>query len=206
MLNGKRRLGLATLACVGLAFAISSTPAAAWERGSVEDFLAPSSSPMMEGLTVGRDGNVYVSTFDPTGSIPARVLTFNSDGQVLNSKKLFINPLSGPQPSTAMLGVAFRPGTDALRVIDFGAGNVLSVNPETGESSVCITLNSAQEHTKPGLNGLTFDAEGNTYVSDSFNGIIWQLTGGVCGQAQKWVEDDLLKPNACTNPRVQHSV
>src|SRR6516165_3432901 len=78
MFNRKGRFGLATLACVGLAFAIS-TPAAAWERGSVENFTAPSGSPMMEGITVGRDGNVYVSTFDPTGSTgePAQVLTFS---------------------------------------------------------------------------------------------------------------------------------
>ena len=36
MLNGKGRLGLATLACVGLAIAISNTPAAAWKRGAVK--------------------------------------------------------------------------------------------------------------------------------------------------------------------------
>jgi hypothetical protein len=199
MLNRKRRLGLATLACVGLAFAISSAPAAAWERGSVENFTAPSGSPMMEGLTVGRDGNVYVSTFDPTGS-PAQVLTFASDGTLLNRKALVMSPPSGSTPSTLMLGVAFPPGMDALYVIDFGNDNVLSVNPRTGASSVCITLDQSQEHTKPGLNALTFDAAGNTYVSDSFNGIIWKLTGKACGTAERWVEDDLLKPNNCTTP------
>jgi len=143
MFNRKGRFGLATLACVGLAIAIS-TPAAAWERGSVENFTAPSGSPMMEGLTVGRDGNVYVSTFDPTGSTgePAQVLTFSPDGTLLNRKTLFLStPFPGEtQPSTAMLGVAFPPGMDALYVIDFGKGNVLSVNPKTGASSVCITL------------------------------------------------------------------
>jgi sugar lactone lactonase YvrE len=200
MFNRKGRFGLATFACIGLAIAISSMPAAAWERGSVENFTAPSGSPMMEGLTVGRDGNVYVSTFDPTGSTPAQVLTFASDGTLLNRKALVMIPPSGSQPSTAMLGVAFRPGTDALYVIDFGKGNVLAVNPRTGGSSVCITLDSSEEHTTPGLNGLTFDAAGNTYVSDSFNGIIWRLTGKACGQAEKWVEDDLLKPNNCTTP------
>jgi sugar lactone lactonase YvrE len=202
--NLKSRFVLATLACVTLAFAISSTPAAAWERGSVENFTVPSGSPMMEGLIVGRDGNVYVSTFDPTGAtgMPAQVLTFSSDGTLLNRKPLVISPPSSEsKPSTAMLGVAFPPGMDALYVIDFGLGNVLAVNPKTGASSVCITLDSSQEHTTPGLNALTFDAAGNTYVSDSFNGIIWKLTGKACGQAEKWVEDDLLKPNNCTNPQ-----
>jgi sugar lactone lactonase YvrE len=202
MLIGKGRLGLATLACVGLAFAISSMPAAAWERGSVENFTVPSGSPMMEGLIVGRDGNVYVSTFDPTGStgMPAQVLTFSSDGTLLNRKALVMIPPSTSTPSTAMLGVAFPPGMDTLYVIDFGKGNVLSVNPKTGASSVCITLDQSQEHTTPGLNALTFDAAGNTYISDSFNGIIWKLTGKACGTAERWVEDDLLKPNNCTTP------
>jgi sugar lactone lactonase YvrE len=65
---------------------------------------------------------------------------------------------------------------------------------------VCITLDQSQEHTTPGLNALTFDAAGNTYISDSFNGIIWKLTGKACGTAERWVEDDLLKPNNCTTP------
>jgi sugar lactone lactonase YvrE len=204
MLIGKGRLGLATLACVGLAFAISSMPAAAWERGSVENFTVPSGSPMMEGLIVGRDGNVYVSTFDPTGSTPAQVLTFSSDGTLLNRKPLFLIQPSGgeTQPSTAMLGVAFPPGMDTLYVIDFGLGNVLAVDPKTGASSLCITLDQSQEHTAPGLNALTFDAAGNTYVSDSFNGIIWKLTGKACGQAEAWFgqDTDLLKPNPCAKP------
>src|SRR5262252_8057086 len=123
--NRRGRFGLATLSCVGLAIAIS-TPAAAWERGSVENFTVPSGSPMMEGLTVGRDGNVYVSTFDPTGATgePAQVLTFSSDGTLLNRKPLVMIPPSTSTPSTAMLGVAFPPGMDTLYVIDFGKGNV----------------------------------------------------------------------------------
>ena len=56
----KGRFGLAIFACVGLAIAISGMLAAAWERGSMENFTAPSGSPMMEGLTVGRDGNVLI--------------------------------------------------------------------------------------------------------------------------------------------------
>jgi len=208
MFNRKGRFGLATFACVGLAIAIS-TPAAAWERGSVENFTVPSGSPMMEGLTVGPDGNVYVSTFDPTGAtgMPAQVLTFNTDGALLNRKALFLSQPSGgeTQPSTAMLGVAFRPekNTFVLYVIDFGKGNVLSVNPKTGESSVCITLDLGSlppGHPGPGLNALTFDAAGNTYISDSFNGVIWKLTGKVCSTAEIWVQDDLLKPNPCANP------
>src|SRR5215471_1751021 len=185
MLNGKRHIGLATLACVGLAITIANTPAAAWDRGSVQTIPVPG-VPMMEGLTVGPDGNVYTSTFNPTGSAPSKILTFSSQGTLLRVKDI-------QGSSNAMLGVGFVPGTDALRVIDFGAGNVRRVDPVTGNSDVCITLDNPPG--TPGLNALTFDAKNNTYISDSFNGIIWRLTGSACGVAEIWVQDALLLPN-----------
>jgi hypothetical protein len=172
MLKSKGRLGLATLACVGLAIAIS-TPAAAWERGSVENFTVPSGSPMMEGLTVGRNGNVYVSTFDPLGAtrLPAQVLTFDQDGKLL--KRVNLSTGTNGQISTAMLGLAFAPGTDTLYVLDFGFGNLLQVNPDTGFTAICITGFGGAGVS--GLNALTFDATGGTvYISDSFQGIIWK--------------------------------
>ncbi len=190
MLNRKGHLGLATLTCVGLAIAIA-TPAAAWERGSVQTFaVLPSDVPMMEGLTVGPDGNVYVSTFNPTGSAPSRLLTFNSYGKLLENVEI-------KGSSSAMLGLAFRPGTDSLLVIDFGNPQVLTVDPETGDSSVCITLPPGEKKAA-GLNALTFDAAGNTYVSDSFQGIIWKAHG--CEQATAWVTDPLLLPNNGKQP------
>jgi DNA-binding beta-propeller fold protein YncE len=189
MLNGKRRLGLAMLACVGLAITIAA-PASAWNRGSVQSFaVLPAGSPMMEGLTVGPDGNVYVSTFTfPLVNENSKLFTFDSHGKLLNSVTI-------QNSSSAMLGLAFRPETNmfALRVIDFGAGQVLSVDPTTGNSNVCITLDSPPGPA--GLNGLTFDAAGNTYISDSFNGVIWRLTGAVCGTAEIWAQDDILKPD-----------
>jgi DNA-binding beta-propeller fold protein YncE len=186
MLNGKGHCGLTTLACVGLALVISNTPAAAWDRGSVNTFaVLPQGTPMVEGLTVGPNGNVYVSTFNPTGSGKSQLFTFDSQGMLLKSVKI-------QGSSSAMLGLAFRPGTDALRVIDFGAGEVLVVDPDTGRSTTCITLKDSPG--SPGLNALTFDAAGNTYISDSFQGIIWRLSGAVCGEATAWVTNDLLLP------------
>jgi hypothetical protein len=123
MLKSKGRLGFATLACVGLAIAIS-TPVAAWERGEVTNFSVPSGQPMVEGLAVDKQGNVYTPTFNPTGSPPARLFTFDPNGNVINNVPIQIqNDIT----SSAMLGVAFRPGTDGLLVIDFGKGQVLSV-------------------------------------------------------------------------------
>src|SRR5215468_1488817 len=114
MISRKRKLALAALACVGVAAA--NTPAPAWDRGKVETFaVLPAGSPMVEGLTVGPDGNVYVSTFDPTGASPAQLFVFKDDGKLLRQV-----PISGA--STATLGLGFNPVTHQLLVIDFGAG------------------------------------------------------------------------------------
>jgi sugar lactone lactonase YvrE len=195
MLNGKGRLGLATLACVSLAIAIS-TPAAAWDRGSVQNFLVPSGQQMVEGLTVDSNGNVYTPTFNPTGSPPAQLFTFDPNGNL-------INQVSIQNSSSAMLGLAFRPGTDGLLVIDFGAHQLLSVDPKSGQAVICITLPSGSQ-AGAGLNGLTFDPNGNVYISDSFQGIIWRFSpkesGASCGQATAWVTDPLLLPNNGKQP------
>jgi sugar lactone lactonase YvrE len=185
----KERLGLASLLCASLAILMSYTPASAWDRGNVEIFaVLPAGTPTIEGLTVGQEGNVYVTTFDPrpTATPPAQLFVFNDNGKQLRQVAI--------QGSTAAtLGLAFHPSTQILLVIDFGAGNVRSVDPQSGASSVCITVTSPPQ--SPGLNALTFDAAGNTYISDSFNGIIWKKTGAGCGPAVAWVTDPLLLPN-----------
>jgi SMP-30/Gluconolactonase/LRE-like region len=199
MLKRRRRFSLATLACVGLAFAIS-TPASAWDRGTVENRLLPSDSPMAEGLTVGPDGLIYAATFNPTGSPPSKLITFNPDGSV----KKEVNIQGSSQ---AMLGLEVIPGTtNALLVIDFGVGQVLAVDPTTGNASPCITLPQGNQAPTSGLNGITFDRAGNVYISDSFQGIIWRFSPrgdsedddhkrAACGQAKAWVTDSTLLPN-----------
>jgi sugar lactone lactonase YvrE len=185
------RIGLATLACFGVAIAISGTPATAWNRGAVQTFaVLPAGAPMVEGLTVGPDGNVYVSTFNPTGSGLSQLFVFDPQGHQVRHVNI-------QNSSSAMLGLAFRPGTDTLMVLDFGAGKVLTVDPVTGNSSVCITVTGAS-----GLNALTFDAAGNVYISDSFQGIIWKngSANSICGPATAWVTSDLLKPNGGIPP------
>src|SRR5262249_10526206 len=42
-----------------------------------------------------------------------------------------------------------------------------------------------------GLNAITFDAQGNMYVSDSFQGIIWKTAAGG-GLATAWITDPKL--------------
>jgi sugar lactone lactonase YvrE len=196
MLKRKRkRFGVVTLACVGLAIAFTA-PAAAWNRGAVQTFaLIPAGDPMVlvEGLAVGPDGKVYSPTFHLSGGAPvpgenSKLFTFDPQGHLLNQVTI-------AGSSSAMLGLAVIPGTpNALLVIDFGAGQVLSVDPNNGSTAApCITLDNPPG--TPGLNGLTFDAAGNTYISDSFNGIIWKLTGKACGKAEIWAQGDVLKPD-----------
>src|SRR5262245_7179370 len=64
MRHSRRRLGSAMLAGAGLAFVLASAPAHAWDRGNVQTFaVLPQGATGQEGITVGRDGNVYVTTF-----------------------------------------------------------------------------------------------------------------------------------------------
>jgi sugar lactone lactonase YvrE len=164
--------------------ALATAPANAWTRGEV-DVLAtlPFASGSVEGLTVGPDGNIYVPTFG-----------FNANGAVSGNPILFVISPSGSivrqvtirNASPNILGLRFNPVTGVLWVLDFGAGQVLAVNPHSGGSSVLVSKIPGS-----GLNALTFDHAGNGYISDSFNGTIWKVPANG-GSAAAWKSDPLL--------------
>ena len=104
----------------------------------------------------------------------------------LARRTLHVNSSSG-----FLLGLNFQPQTGAFLVIDFGAGTVLNVDKQTGSSSVFMTSPNGPQPGS-GLNALTFDSQGNVYVSDSFGGIIWR-TGPSGGVGTNWVQNPLLK-------------
>src|SRR5678816_3470351 len=81
--------------------------AAAWDRGKVERFATlPAGALNPEGIAVEpRSGDV-----------------FDDDGRF--KRTITVSP-----SSSALLGLDFHPTTHRLLVIDFGAGNVLDVNP-----------------------------------------------------------------------------
>lgn len=167
-----------------LALAVISLPAAAWIRSPATTFatLPPGATPP-EGLTVDTNGDVYVTTFGYPASgeshAPGQVIVFNAQGKLL--RQLIV---AGASPH--LLGLAFHPMTHQLLVLDFGAGKVLAVDPQTGAPTLFSDIGPTS-----GINALTFDALGNVYISDSFQGIIWQ-TGPTGGLATPWVTDPLL--------------
>jgi sugar lactone lactonase YvrE len=183
-------------AALGLAIGIlSAAPVQAWERGPVNVLavlpdVTPGVQSSVEGLTVGPDGNIYVPTFG-----------FNTKGALTGNAVLFVISPSGnvirkvtiQNSSPHMLGLAFNPVFGNLLVLDFGAGKVLDVNPYTGESTV-----KAGPIANSGLNALTFDRQGNAYISDSFNGTIWKLTHG--GTLTAWATGALFSPGSGLTP------
>jgi streptogramin lyase len=177
-----RKLRWAALAALMVSSGLGAVPALAWDRGDVDIFaVLPDGSTGPEGLTVGPGGDVFVTTFG-----------FNAEGGVTTPSQLFVFQPNGrlvrqvtiENASPHVLGLAFNPVTGALIVLDFGAGTALAVDPVTGHSSLFMTASTTgtpeanvpgTDPSKSGLNGVTFDRAGNTYISDSFQGIIWKV-------------------------------
>jgi len=173
---------------------VSAAPlsASAWDRGHVRTFATlPAGASGPEGLEVDSNGRAYVTTFGFTSSGPTtglgQLYVYDREGNLLRQVSI-----AGSSPH--LLGLRFHPITKALLVIDFGNGQVLDVDPETGSATVFMTLPSPLPHPAlgAGLNDVTFDQAGNVYVSDSFQGIVW-TTGQQGGVASVWVDSGLLR-------------
>jgi sugar lactone lactonase YvrE len=191
------RRGIVT-AVMGIAFGLlAGASAPAWDRGDV-DVLAvlpdvgPGQPSSVEGLTVGPDGNIYVPSF---GFNTSGALSGNAALFVIRPDGTLVRKVTIANSSPHMLGLRFNPVNGFLLVLDFGAANVLHVDPATGASSVFMTPTVGGA----GLNALTFDKLGNAYISDSFNGIIWK-TGPMGGTPTIWSNNPLLGPGTGLTP------
>lgn len=173
-----------------LGLVLAAPPAKAWDRGNVDLLtVLPDATPgtptVIEGLTVGPDGNIYVSTFGfnfegaTTGN--ATLYVIKPNGKVLRQV-----PIANSSPHT--LGLRFNPVNHQLLVLDFGAGTVLNVDPQSGSSSILATIGGSS-----GLNALTFDKIGNAYISDSFGGVIWKVT--MAGAVSQWASPNVVLAN-----------
>jgi sugar lactone lactonase YvrE len=186
------RLRFAAAALALMVGVLATAPAHAWKRGNV-DVLAtlPAATGSVEGLTVGPDGNIYVPTFgfNSHGAISGNALLF-----VISPNGKIIRKVTIANSSPHMLGLRFNPVTGALWVLDFGAGNVLNVDPNTGNSSILASPGAGA-----GLNALAFDTSGNGYVSGSFSGAIYQVPPHG-GSFSVWKTDPLLGPGTGLTP------
>jgi sugar lactone lactonase YvrE len=165
--------------------------ASAWDRGAARIFaVLPAGASGPEGLEVDSEGRVYVTTFGFTAGGSAsglgQLYVYDADGGLLRQVSI-----AGSSPH--LLGLRFHPMTGALLVIDFGRAQVLDVDPNTGNSSVFMSLPPLPHPSLgSGLNDVTFDQAGNVYVSDSFQGIVWK-TGPHGGVASLWLDTPLLR-------------
>jgi sugar lactone lactonase YvrE len=157
----------------------------AGDRGTVERFATlPAGEAHPEGICIDAEGNVYVVTVgaNKPQTSGGTLIVFDPHGKHLRTVMI-------PGSTPWLLDLRFHPQTGQLLVIDYKAANVLSVDPKTGESSMFMTVTGRN----PGLDGLTFDAAGNVYVTDAHEGIIWRV-GKDGGAGTPWVTSPLLKP------------
>lgn len=166
---------------VGLCL-IAST-ARAWNRGSANRFATlPPGTAHPEGIAIDAEGNVFVADLDVNRTAgPGQVVVFDHSGRLLR-----VLDVAGS--SNLLLGLDFHRvgGAVELLVIDFGARNVLRVDPISGASEIFSTIPGAA-----GPNALTCDRDGNVYVSDAFQGIVWQIAPAG-GPPTAWASSPLL--------------
>jgi sugar lactone lactonase YvrE len=173
------------IAILAAALLISSS-AQAWNRKEATRFATlPPGTAHPEGITVDAAGNVYVADFDVNrGAGPGQIVVFDHAGRLAR-----VLDVAGS--SNLLLGLDFHRVGDRqveLLVIDFGAKNVLRVDPRTGASTLFATIPGG---AAAGPNALAFDKLGNVYISDSFQGVIWQ-TGPTGGAVTSWAASPLL--------------
>lgn len=138
-----------------------------------------------EGIAVAPNDNIAVGTFNFDGQ--SHVFVFDKHGNPIRNI-----PITDIVPS-ALLGVIWQ-GKDILAA-DFNNGRILRVTPDNKVSVFAKLpdlplLSPGPASQPPAPNGFDFDKEGNLYVSDSFQAVIWKITPS--GKVDVWLQDASL--------------
>lgn len=154
------------------------------DRGDVRRFATlPAGPGHPEGIAADRAGNIYVATFEFSGSNVIHV--FGRHGHHRLTIAL--------EPNVLPLGMEFDKDGN-LYVADFGNGNVLKFSPPFTAASVPSRVVDVCKGGC-GLNALTFDKDGDLYVSDSFGGNVFKIDLPA-GTVSTFVSDESLKPGS----------
>lgn len=138
-----------------------------------------------EGIAVSSHGQIAVGTFYYEGA--SHLFVFDASGHVRRDITI-VDKVPSP-----LLGVIWK-GND-LYAADFANGRILLVTPDDRVSIFAQLPQLARmmpgpAEQPPAPNGLALDRAGNLYVSDSFQGVIWRVTGP--GQVNVWKRDTAL--------------
>jgi sugar lactone lactonase YvrE len=131
-----------------------------------------------EGLTVDKNGNIYVGLGAPLGPY-GEIRKIAPDG----TESIYFQMPGGPGPS-------------GLAVDNQGALHYALFAAEEEKRGVYKVTGPGVSTRLPGTgsiilpNGLAFDQQGNLYVTDSIPGIVWRIPRN--GPAEAWFQHDSL--------------
>ena len=181
---------LASLLCLSLT--LNSHPAAAEKAASGEVKSVLVMRPLIdiaEGIAIDRRGNIFVSNNRlENDKRVAEILKIAHDGTVTVFATL--DPAVKDEIGKGILGLAFDKYGDlyaALPSFKPRTRGVWRISPE-GEAK---RLPGSRQMIQP--NSITFDRDGNTYVTDSADGTIWRFPEGERGRL--WIRHALLAPD-----------
>jgi sugar lactone lactonase YvrE len=183
----------------GILLLMLTLPVHADKGGVVRFATLPPGPGNPEGIAADTNGNIYVATFDFTTTNAIHI--FGDNGRLSNTILLPTSP-----NFVVPLGLAFDAAGN-LYVADFGNGDVLKFEPPFTASStpantfdVCDgPLTTPPPPSICGLNAMTFDANGDLLVSDSFGGNIFKIDLPN-GLPSTFFTHDALKPAIHLDP------
>ena len=202
-----RRLVSALLAVASLLAA--ATPALAQggrERFDVRVFARVGSPGQPEGIAIGPDGKVYVSTHQNgrgDAAAPSKIFVYSPDGRL---ERDFTVEGQALDRNHGVMGIAFD-GNGVLYGVDRAPPRIFTLDPATGRQGEYVRFRDVPPCAEVGRTTdcsatqgdfptvpdyLVFAPDGTMYVTDLEQALIWRvLKGG--GPAEVWFTDSRLE-------------